>query len=238
MQSWDKAAELRREQIESGQDITFSNVFVPYYMELVRTYKPNVLIEAGCGTGHLARSIWVYAAKTYALEPSEGMFAVASDVLRAAANVVLQHTRIQDAVGIEPADLIISHLVVNTIPDLDDFVSAVRRRLRSRGEFVFSIPHPCFWNEYKKFIPEHEYSYMTVTERVVDLTISLDPLRPISAIPFIHRPLSRYISCLRSMGFYISRLDEIFPAPEIQCLYGKPWESPRYMVISGRVVAE
>lgn len=80
---WSNAAELRRYQIEAGLDLTFVNVFEPMLIDKILSFKPKCVIEVGAGTGHLSKALSTADSKisVTAIEPSEGMYEVACDVL-------------------------------------------------------------------------------------------------------------------------------------------------------------
>lgn len=101
------------------------------------------------------------------------------------------------------------------------------------GHFIFSIPHPCFYNEYKGFFGD-EYNYMTPMTKDVSFTITKDSKNTISGVPYHHRPLSEYINKLVESGFAINGFDETYPEEDIQLKYGAKWESPRYCVFTCR----
>lgn len=82
---WDEYAALRRRQIESGIDLTFSNIFVPWYRDFIRLRRPRTLLEVDAGTGHLSSSLIDLVGDIVAIEPSDGMYAVASEVLKGSA---------------------------------------------------------------------------------------------------------------------------------------------------------
>jgi SAM-dependent methyltransferase len=229
-QKWDKAASLRREQIESGLDITFNRVFAPYFVERIFERAPKRVLEVGCGTGHLALRLASVVSHVEALEPSPGMYSIAREVL-ANSNVELHHSTIEEFRRSKRFDFVVSHLCGHAVADIDVFCRACSAFVNVRGLFVFSLPHPCFWNDYKEFFPRADYRYGTEKFASVALTITNDPNRPIDGLPFYHRPLGRYVSALNKCGMAVTHLDEIIPPKAVQRLYGVEWRFPRYCVI-------
>lgn len=229
-QRWSKAAGLRREQIESGLDITFNRVFLPYFLGCMEERAPNRILEVGCGTGHLAARLATVVPHVEALEPSPGMHSVAKDVL-GNSNVKLHHSTIEEFRPSQRFDLVLSHLCGHVVSDIDGFCRACSDLVAARGLFVFSLPHPCFWNDYKEYFPRTEFRYAREQFASVALTITKDPSRPIDGLPFHHRPLERYIAALRNCGMAVTRLDEILPPKSVQQLYGEEWRFPRYCAL-------
>jgi SAM-dependent methyltransferase len=230
---WNNAASLRRDQIESGLDLTFTNVFVPWYRDFLKSHKPRSLLEIGAGGGHLSRSIADIVHDIVAIEPSEGMYRVASETL-AATSVVLRRLRIDELEFDRYYDVVLSHMCVQAVADLDGFLRSMTQHVAPSGLLVFSLPHPCFYNDYKKLIPADEYGYMREVHREISFTITRDPSREIANVPYCHRPISSYVRGVAAQGFAVEELAEIFPPQEVQEQYGRLWESPRYMVLISR----
>jgi len=229
LDSWSAMAPQRREQIESGRDITFNNVFVPFYRNLVANLRCKSIVEVGCGTGHLANELAGMVERVYALEPSVGMHAVAAEVLRNS-KVILLHNAVEQYQAEKPFDCAVSHLCAQSVSDLDGFLKGCTRLLTDEGHLVFSIPHPCFWNDYQPYFSSNPFAYTVEQFTTATLTISLDRDSKMAGIPFNHRPLSRYIEVIAECGFAVDRFHEIFPAADVQLLYPKPWERPHFCV--------
>lgn len=223
---WCDSAALRRDQIESGIDLTFTKVFAPQFAEWVAELKPNQVLEVGAGTGHLSKSLAGGAFSITAIEPSPGMHTVAMSVL-SGTKVLLFQCSSFDLPVTSKFDLAISHLVAHVVDDLAGFLKSTAAHIEKSGSFIFSIPHPCFYNAYKGFFGD-EYNYMSELERTVSFTVTKDPQNVISGVPYHHRPLSFYFNAVIDAGMAIDGFHEIFPPTEIQNMYGKPWETPRY----------
>lgn len=226
---WDDFAEIRKRQIESGKDLTFSQVFIPYYLQLVKELRPVSLLEVGCGTGHLSAALCSHVRTAVAIEPSGGMHYVATTVLQET-NVQLHHLKAEEYREQNTFDLVISHMCLQLVDNLEHFVSSVQTFMASDSLFVFAIPHPCFYNEYKSFFQASEYEYMRELRKDISFTVTGDPNTQISGVPYCHRPLSRYFAVLKACNLCIVDFDETFPEPEIQALYGAEWCFPRYCV--------
>lgn len=226
---WDDFASIRQVQIESGMDLTFSKVFLPYYINLVKELCPESLMEVGCGTGHLSANLINHVNTAVAIEPSEGMYAIAKQVIEGS-DVQLYRLRVEDYRSTQPFDLIVSHMVLQLADNLELFIKSVAQLMGNQSYFVFTIPHPCFYNDYKKFFTPSEYHYMKELTKNVSFSVTNDPNTKISGVPYCHRPLSQYFSVLKKFGLHIVNFEETFPEPEIQSLYGMDWDFPRYCV--------
>lgn len=226
---WNDNAATRKHQIEAGLDLTFTKLFVPYYKDLVTELRPTSLLEVGCGTGHLVATLANSICHVVALEPSRGMFDVAREVLHETA-VQLEPVAVEDFRAGDAFDLIVSHLCGQVVADLGNFIAAIVRHMHTHSWLVFSIPHPCFYNDYKHFIPPDEYAYMQEIEKTICFTITKDPGTPLSGVPYHHRPLCRYFSVLAAHGLYVLQFHEMYPSAELEQEYGLAWQVPRYCV--------
>ncbi len=229
---WCDSAELRRKQIESGIDLTFNDVFKPLITTRVASLNPKRILEVGAGTGHLSKELSKNKCEITAIEPSKGMYVVANEVL-STTNVILKNCTSFELNKTEVFDVAFSHLVAHVVDDLSAFFQSIGKHLDTGSHFIFSIPHPCFYNSYKNLFGE-EYSYMKSITKNISFSITKDPDNKINEVPYHHRPLSKYINCLVESGFAIDGFDEIYPNKAIQDKYGAPWENPRYCLFMAR----
>lgn len=229
---WCNSAQIRREQIESGEDLTFNEVFKPLLVSRIKSLSPSNVLEVGAGTGHISKELSELGFPVTAIEPSAGMYGVAKDVL-SLTDVRLLNCTSYDLEKNQLYEVAFSHLVAHVVDDLNEFFESVGQHLGANSHFIFSIPHPCFYNEYKGFFGD-EYNYMTPMIKTVSFTITKDSKNTISGVLYHHRPLSEYINKLVESGFAIDGFDETYPEEDIQLKYGAKWESPRYCLFTCR----
>lgn len=225
---WCSSAKIRREQIESGLDLTFNEVFRPLFINYIKNFSPKNILEVGSGTGHLSKYLSDIGLIATAIEPSLGMYKEAQDVL-SSTNVRLINCTASELKKNDMFDMAFSHLVAHVVDDLLVFFESIGKHLDRSGHFIFSIPHPCFYNNYKKFFGD-EYNYMVSMTKNVSFTITKDSKNVITGVPYHHRPLSEYFNKLVASEFAIDSFEEIYPSDKIQALYGARWESPRYCI--------
>lgn len=227
---WCNSAQIRREQIESGIDLTFNEVFKPLIVSRINGLRPGRVLEVGAGTGHISIELFKLGYSVTAIEPSLGMYLVAQDVLSLTDVKLLNCTsfELENDTFYEVA---FSHLVAHVVDDLSAFFRSIGQHIEKNGHFIFSIPHPCFYNDYKRFFGD-EYNYMVSMEKNVSFTITKDSKNTISGVPYHHRPLSEYFNKLVGSGFSIDGFDETYPDEHIQEKYGAKWETPRYCMFT------
>ena len=186
------------------------------------------IIEVGAGTGHLSKALRNQGFAVTAVEPSQGMYKVACEVL-SGENVRLLNCSLAEMEPAQSFDLAVSHLVAQTVDDLSSFFVSMQAHLRQGGYLMFSIPHPCFYNSYKRFFGD-EYNYMKPMSKEVSFSITKDPENVICGVPYHHRPLADYINTAVASGLVLVRFHEVYPPTEVQEEYGEAWEAPRYCV--------
>jgi SAM-dependent methyltransferase len=223
---WGGNAISRKRQIESGIDLTFSKVFIPIYKDILEAIKPNSVLEIGSGTGNLAQAVSIYLGRYLGIELSKGMYELAQSG-NSNPKITFMNSILTKETEIGRFDIIIAHMVLHTTDNASQILRESKERLNSNGMVLLSIPHPCFYNNYKKFLG-NDYSYMGRSSYTVDFSISLDPKTIIKSVPYIHRPISDYVNMIQSAGLMIIEMIEVFPEMAIQELYPKVWDEPRY----------
>jgi SAM-dependent methyltransferase len=226
---WDALAPARHFQITSGADITYRRVLVPSVLSLVSRESAASILDAGCGVGFLTSLLADYAKKVVGVDPSSASIVLAqanygkrADFLQTTIERYSQQTA-------QRFDIVIANMVLMDILDLDGFLGAVSRLLRTGGAFVFSTTHPWFWPRYYGYVDEPWFQY--------SLELVIESPFKITAVPdcpllstHVHRPLEAYIQGFWKAGFSVETLNEPMPSLEIDALYPEPWVYPRYLV--------
>jgi ubiquinone/menaquinone biosynthesis C-methylase UbiE len=111
-------------------------------------------------------------------------------------------------------DTVVACLVFEHIRRVDDAIAEVARVLQAGGAFLFFLNHPLLqtpdsgWIDDQVLDPPEQYwrigPYLVEDESVEEVEKGV-------FIPFIHRPLSRYVNTLADHGLYVERMVE--PAP-------------------------
>jgi SAM-dependent methyltransferase len=113
-------------------------------------------------------------------------------------------------------DAVVACLVFEHIRDVDEAVAEVARVLEPGGRFLFFLNHPLLqtpssgWIDDQILDPPEQYwrigPYLTEDE-------SIEEVEKDVFIPFIHRPLSRYLNALADNGLVLIRMEEPAPPP-------------------------
>jgi SAM-dependent methyltransferase len=106
-------------------------------------------------------------------------------------------------------DAAIACLVFEHIEPYREAIAEVARVLRSGGAFLFFLNHPLLQTPNSGWIDDHilEEQYWRVGPYLVEDT-SMEEVAPGVMLPFVHRPLSRYINAMADAGLLVERMEE------------------------------
>ena len=111
-------------------------------------------------------------------------------------------------------DAVVACLVFEHIDDVDRALAEVGRVLVEGGRFLFFLNHPLLQTPNSGWIDDQildpPEQYWRVGEYLVE-DRTIEEVEKDVFIPFIHRPLSRYVNAMAAAGLVIHRMEE--PAP-------------------------
>ena len=111
-------------------------------------------------------------------------------------------------------DAVLACLVFEHIDDADAALAEVGRVLQPGGRFLFFLNHPLLQVPGSGWIDDHilEEQYWRVGPYLVE-DRSVEEVDKGVHVPFVHRPLSRYVNAMASAGLLIHAMDEPPPPP-------------------------
>jgi SAM-dependent methyltransferase len=97
---------------------------------------------------------------------------------------------------------------------MDSAIAEVGRVLAPGGRFLFFLNHPLLQAQGSGWIDDTilEEQYWRIGPYLTE-DRSLEEVDKDVWIPFIHRPLSRYVNALLDAGLYLTRMEEPAPPP-------------------------
>lgn len=223
---WGKLAKVRSRQIESGEDISYHRVFLPFWLKIINRYSPKNVLEIGAGTGHLAKSICHMTDRYLAIEPDGGMYETASQTLSGCSVDLQERSVFSLNQHKEKYDLVIAHMVLHAINDYERFLHITLQLLKNKCACVFTIPHPCF-SERNMQIPGFDYkcsSNVKLEFKLAQATANHE----VCEVPYYHRPIGAYISSVIRSGGYLHEFVEMGAPLDVQQLNPELWQNPRY----------
>jgi SAM-dependent methyltransferase len=187
--SWWQAA------FTDGADAEYTEQILPLAAEHLRGVAS--VLDVGCGEGQVARlAAGVPGVEFVAgVDPTLAQLVVAAD---RGGGVALAGS---GAAGLpfrgRAFDAVVACLVFEHIDEMDVAIAEVGRVLRPGGRFLFFLNHPLLQTPGSGWIEDK----------------SLEEVDKGVWIPFVHRPLSRYVNAMAATGMHITRMEEPAPPP-------------------------
>lgn len=111
-------------------------------------------------------------------------------------------------------DVVVACLVFEHIDDVDQAIAEVARVLSPGGRFLFFLNHPLLQTPNSGWIDDRilDEQYWRIGPYLVE-DKTIEEVEKDVFIPFIHRPLSRYLNALADNGLTLRRMEEPAPPP-------------------------
>ncbi|MCL6424055.1 class I SAM-dependent methyltransferase [Brachybacterium sp. JHP9] len=201
---WDKIAPIRDSQVAAEADRSFNEVLEPWILN--RLNSANTVLDAGCGTGRLTKSLRKLATAVTGIDPSEESVKIAR---RNDPTGTYEVSTIENwaASRHDPRfDLVVANMVLMDALHLDEVCASIATLARG-GRLVATITHPAFWPIYWDYASAAEFNYSK--ELIVQAPFKTSSLDYSMNTTHIHRPLETYLETFRSSGLRLTRLDEL-----------------------------
>lgn len=209
---WEAHAGWWQEAFTDGADAEYTEQILPLAADHLQGVAD--ILDVGTGEGQVAR----VAASTAGVRLVVGVdFARAQlEVARARAGGPVYARAVAGGLPFPAAsfDAVVACLVFEHIDDADGAIAEVGRVLRPGGRFLFFLNHPLLQAPGSGWIDDHilDEQYWRIGPYLVEDT-SLEEVEKDVYLPFVHRPLSRYVNALADAGLVIRRMEEPPPPP-------------------------
>ncbi len=210
---WETNASWWIDGFTDGVDAEYEEQILPLAAEEMAGGRR--ILDIGCGEGQVSR-----LAKRIGAELVVGVDPTWNQVRVAAERGGGVHVARAGADGLpfadEQFDVVVACLVFEHIREVDAAIAEVARVLRPGGRFCFFLNHPLLqtpgsgWIDDQILDPPEQYWRIGpyLIEEESDEEVEKDVF-----IPFIHRPISRYLNALIANGLYLHRICEPAPPP-------------------------
>ena len=210
---WDTAAESWVDFVRKGKDYYRDELNNPAFFSLLGNVRGQLVLDLACGEGYNTRKLARKDAVVTGVDLSQRLIDLAKT--EEAEDRLNIDYRLSDAARLKefPADhfdLVTCFMAMQDIENYEKAISEVRRVLKAKGRFVFSIPHPCF----EMIVQDGNRistnaKYFGVAEDHIHWKMER-LLKPFETTSF-HRTLTDYSRVLHDNGFLIKRLVEPRP---------------------------
>lgn len=237
---WETHAQWWQEGFTDGADPEYEEQILPIAADYLAGARR--VLDIGCGEGQVARLACRLGAELVAgVDPTWAQIRVAAE--RAGG----PHYGRAEAAALPFAtasfDTVVACLVFEHIEAVDAAIAEVARVVEPGGQFVFFLNHPLLQTPGSGWIDDHVLDppeqYWRIGPYLVE-SHSLEEVEKDVFIPFIHRPLSRYVNALADVGLRISHMHEPAPPPGFLALaseYGDAVTIPRLLVLVSERIA-
>jgi SAM-dependent methyltransferase len=173
------------------------------------------VLDIGCGDGQISRlAARLGADLVVGVDPTWNQIRIAAERGGGPAFARAGAAALPFADG--SFDAAVACLVFEHIRDVDEAIAEVARVVRPGGRFCFFLNHPLLqtpnsgWIDDQILDPPEQYwrigPYLVEDETIEEVEKDV-------FIPFIHRPLSRYVNALAGVGLVLERMEEPAPPP-------------------------
>lgn len=221
--SWDPVARWYAQWVGNDGSDYHRRLAIPVALDLLDPCPSECIADIGCGTGILA----TYLPNTVdyiGIDLSPRLIQTARRIRGSHRTFLVgDATRLHSVSHLRPgrADAAVFILSIQDMDPLEDVLTGASWLVKQGGRIVIVMFHPCFrvprqsgwgWDDSRALQYRRVDSYLT--EREV-------PVRPIKhgaagSIKAYHRPLEAYINGLSTVGFQLTRMEEVPAFPGIK----------------------
>lgn len=208
---WERGAGWWQREFTDGADPEYEEQILPLVREWLAGYER--VVDIGAGEGQVAREVAALgAALVVGVDPTVAQLTTA--VERGAGPCYVRSAA--EALPLRAAafDAAVACLVFEHLPDHAVAIAEVARVLRPGGRFVFFLNHPLLQTPGSGWVIDHilEEEYWRVGPYLPDDT-RLETFDDGVELPFVHRPLSRYVNAMAANGLLVEHMEEPAPPP-------------------------
>jgi SAM-dependent methyltransferase len=210
---WEQNSGWWQEGFTEGADAEYEEQILPMAAAYLDGF--DDVLDIGTGEGQIARlATRGGAGRVVGVDPTWAQVEVARQrgggpsYLRAGAADLPFPDRSFDAA--------VACLVFEHIDEMDDAIGEVARVLRPGGRFCFFLNHPLLQTPGSGWIDDQVLDPPEQYWRIGPYLLEDNSLEEVEKdvwIPFIHRPLSRYVNAMADAGLVLQRMEEPAPPP-------------------------
>jgi SAM-dependent methyltransferase len=210
---WEESAGWWASAFTAGADAEYEEQILPMAAGCLAGARR--VLDVGCGEGQLSRLAAGLAGveAVVGIDPTRAQLALAA---RRGAGAVGLARAVAEALPFPDCafDAVVACLVFEHIDALEPAIAEVGRVLEPRGRFAFFLNHPLLQAPGSGWIDDTilDEQYWRIGPYLREDT-SVEEVDKGVWVPFVHRPLSRYVNALAGAGMYITRMEEPAPPP-------------------------
>jgi SAM-dependent methyltransferase len=230
--AWERHAQWWQDEFTDGADPEYVEQIQPIVAAELADRKH--VLDVGTGEGQLARHLGAAGVgRVTGIDPSVNQ-------LRTARQRGGGPTYARGAAAALPFpdatfDGVVACLVFEHIEAVDAAIAEVARVLAPGGVFLFLLNHPLLQVPGSGWIDDHilEEQYWRIGPYLTE-SLEQEEIAPGVTLPFIHRPVSRYVNAMAANGLLLHRMLEPAPPPGFLARaveYAESASIPRLLVL-------
>ena len=209
-QLWEINAAWWQDGFTEGADAEYTEQILP--LAAAHLAGAGAILDVGCGEGQITRLAQRLegASRVVGVDPTWAQLAAAQ--ARDGATLLARAGAASLPFPDGCFDAAIACLVFEHIVAVDEAVAEVARVLAPGGRFVFMLNHPLLQTPGSGWIDDHilDEQYWRIGPYLIE-DEGVEEVDKDVFIPFIHRPMSRYVNAMAAHGLYVTHMAE--PAP-------------------------
>lgn len=227
---WNAHSKWWQDGFTQGADREYEEQILPLAADLL-TGSDRVL-DVGTGEGQLARvAVEASAHFVVGVDPAEGQI---TEAAVRGGGVLCCRAAIENLPFASASyDAVVACLVLEHIEELDRALAEVARVLDTGGRFLLFLNHPLLQTPGSGWIDDHTLEPPEQYWRIGPYLVESSRVEEVEKgvfIPFVHRPLGRYVNAMAEVGLVLERMLE--PTPPAQPAVA----IPRLLVLLSRRV--
>jgi SAM-dependent methyltransferase len=232
--AWEQHAGWWQREFTDGADPEYEEQILP----LIDRHLGDArrVLDVGCGEGQVARRLATHGVDVVGLDPTVAQLVVARDRGGDAhyGRAIAERLPCRSAAF----DGVVMCLVIEHIDPFEPVIAEIARVLAPGGRFLLLLNHPLLQTPGSGWIDDYvlEEQYWRVGPYLVD-DPGTEEVAPGIELPFMHRPLSRYVHAMGEAGLLVDDMDEPAPPPGFLAAaseYREAASIPRLMLLRAR----